>query len=43
MGFSIEEAIATNATFKSENVFLKQMAERDKRVLEIIKNEIRKR
>ena len=39
---SIEEAIATNAVFKSKNVFLEQMAERDKRVLEIIKNEIRK-
>lgn len=35
----IEEAIATNAAFKSKNVFLKQMAERDKRVLEIIKND----
>ena len=38
----IEEAIATNAAFKSKNVFLKQMAERDKMVLEIIKNEMRK-
>ena len=35
----IEEAIATNAAFKSKNVFLEQIAKRDKTVLEIIKND----
>lgn len=38
----IEEAIAINAAFKSKNVFLEQIAKRDKTVLEIIKNEMRK-
>ena len=34
---SIEEAIAANSAFESDNPFLKQMAEREKRVLEILK------
>ncbi|MCR5572613.1 MAG: NUDIX domain-containing protein [Candidatus Saccharibacteria bacterium] len=34
----IDEAIAVNAAFESDNLFEKQMAERDKRVLEILKN-----
>ena len=38
----IEEAIATNAAFKSKNVFLEQMVKREKTVLEIIKNGMRK-
>ena len=33
----IDEAIETNTAFKSDNPFEEQMAERDKRVLEIIK------
>ena len=33
----IEEAIATNAAFESDDAFKKQMAEREKRVLEILK------
>lgn len=34
----IEEAIAVNSTFESDNAFKKQMAEREKRVLEILKD-----
>ena len=33
----IEEAIATNAAFESDDAFKKQMAERERRVLEILK------
>ena len=33
----IEEAIAANSVFKSDDAFKKQMAEREKRVLEILK------
>ncbi|MBR1875444.1 hypothetical protein IJ798_03680 [Candidatus Saccharibacteria bacterium] len=33
----IEEAIAVNSVFKSDDAFKKQMAEREKRVLEILK------
>ena len=36
----IDEAIRVNAAFKSDNAFHEQMAEREKRVLEIIKNTI---
>ncbi|MBO4855168.1 NUDIX domain-containing protein [Candidatus Saccharibacteria bacterium] len=36
----IDEAIRANATFKSDDAFQKQMAERERRVLEIIKNSI---
>ena len=35
----IEKAIAVNAAFESEDKFKKQMAEREKRVLEILKDE----
>lgn len=34
----IDEAMEANATFKSDNPFHKQMAERERKVLEIIKN-----
>ncbi|MBR5647339.1 NUDIX domain-containing protein [Candidatus Saccharibacteria bacterium] len=34
----VDEAIKANAAFKNENKFLEQMAERDRRVLEILKN-----
>ena len=34
----VEEAIRTNAVFKSDDPFKKQMAEREKRVLETIKD-----
>ena len=34
----IEEAIAVNSTFESDDSFKKQMAEREKRVLEILKD-----
>ena len=33
----LEEAIAVNAAFESDNAFMKQMAEREKRVLEMLK------
>ena len=33
----IDEAIQANTVFKNENKFLEQMAEREKRVLEILK------
>ena len=32
----LKEAIAANSAFKNDDVFLKQMAEREKRVLEIL-------
>lgn len=35
----VDEAIQTNAAFKNENKFLEQMAERDRRVLEILKEQ----
>lgn len=35
----IDEAIQANTAFKNENKFLEQMAEREKRVLEILKNQ----
>ena len=34
----LKEAIAANSAFKNDDVFLKQMAEREKRVLEILTN-----
>jgi 8-oxo-dGTP pyrophosphatase MutT (NUDIX family) len=34
----VEEAIAVNSVFQSDDAFMKQMAERERRVLEIIKN-----
>lgn len=34
----LKEAIAANSAFKNDDVFLKQMAEREKRVLEILKD-----
>ncbi len=34
----IEEAIAVNSAFESDDAFKKQMAEREKRVLEILKD-----
>ena len=37
----IEEAMAVNSAFESEDAFKKQMAEREKRVLEILKNDQR--
>ena len=36
----IKEAIRVNADFESNNSFMKQMAERERRVLEIIQNSI---
>ena len=36
----IDEAIRANTTFESDNPFHQQMAEREKRVLEIIKNTV---
>lgn len=36
----VDEAIRANATFQSDNSFEKQMAEREKRVLEIIRNRL---
>lgn len=35
---SIEEAITTNSAFESDNPFMKQMAERERRVLEMLKD-----
>lgn len=36
----VEEAIVANSTFENENTFMKQMAERERRVLEIIRDEM---
>ncbi|MBR5027056.1 NUDIX domain-containing protein [Candidatus Saccharibacteria bacterium] len=36
----VEEAIAANSAFENENTFMKQMAERERRVLEIIRDEM---
>ena len=35
----VEEAIATNSAFENENTFMKQMAERERRVLELLMEE----
>ena len=38
---SIEEAIATNSVFESDNAFEKQIVERDKRILEMLASRVR--